>query len=216
MKKKEDEKGRKEEKYVNYYYYYNYYYYWSPTGSFSVSFPQEGTYHYAGPEIVGGLVMRGRINVVRPAHQVLKVAVMLGEQEATYQVEGSEAVTVSGCNPILETPLDGCDLPDLTIPDDGNLYFQFHTCYTPVVTSLASSTTHTVDGLSALEMLGGDSLTITGSGFGDADCQVEVSIGDASCTVTSASDTSVTCDLDDLENLRSGAYLPVTVKAINR
>ncbi|XP_045124918.1 fibrocystin-L-like [Portunus trituberculatus] len=185
-------------------------------GSFSVSFPQEGTYHYAGPEIVGGLVMRGRINVVRPAHQVLKVAVMLGEQEATYQVEGSEAVTVSGCNPILETPLDGCDLPDLTIPDDGNLYFQFHTCYTPVVTSLASSTTHTVDGLSALEMLGGDSLTITGSGFGDADCQVEVSIGDASCTVTSASDTSVTCDLDDLENLRSGAYLPVTVKAINR
>ncbi|XP_063881713.1 uncharacterized protein LOC135111963 [Scylla paramamosain] len=34
--------------------------------------------------------------------------------------------------------------------------------------------------------------------------------------VTSASDTSVTCDLDDLDNLRSGAYLPITVKAINR
>ena len=65
-------------------------------------------------------------------------------------------------------------------------------------------------------MLGGDSLTITGSGFGDLDCQVEVSIGDASCSVTSASDTSVTCDLDDMENLRSGGYLPVTVKTINR
>ncbi|XP_063846340.1 fibrocystin-L-like isoform X1 [Scylla paramamosain] len=185
-------------------------------GSFSVTFPQQGSHYYAGPVMAGGLVMRGQINVVRPPHQALRVAVMLGDQEANYQVDGSEVVTVSGCDPILETPLDGCDLPDLTIPDDGNLYFQFHTCYTPVVTALAPSTTHTVEGLSALEVVGGDSLTISGSGFGDLACQVEVSVGDASCSVTSASDTSVTCDLDDLENLRSGAYLPVTVKAINR
>lgn len=97
--------------------------------------------------MAGDQVMRGQINVVRPPHQALRVAVKLGDQEATYQVDGSEVVTVSGCDSILETPLDGCDQSDPATPDDGNLYFQFHTCHTPVVTGLAPSTTHTVDGL---------------------------------------------------------------------
>ncbi|XP_063849279.1 fibrocystin-L-like isoform X1 [Scylla paramamosain] len=185
-------------------------------GSFTVAFPQQGIHYYAGPTLPGGVVMRGQVNVVRPPHQALRMAVLLGDKEATYQVAGSQVVNMSGCDPILEMPLDGCDLPDLTTPENGYLYFHFHTCHTPVVSALASSTTHTVKGLSGLQVVGGDSLTITGSGFGDLACQVEVSVGEASCSVTSASDTSVTCDLDDLDNLRSGAYLPITVKAINR
>ncbi|XP_063857345.1 fibrocystin-L-like [Scylla paramamosain] len=160
--------------------------------------------------------MRDQVNVVRPPHQALRMAALLGDKEATYQVAVSQVVNMSGCDPILEMPLDGCDLPDLTTPENGYLYFHFHTCHTPVVSALASSTTNTVKDLSGLQVVGGDSLTITGSGFGDLACQVEVSVGEASCSVTSASDTSVTCDLDNLDNLRSGAYLPITVKAINR
>ncbi|XP_063855000.1 fibrocystin-L-like [Scylla paramamosain] len=128
-------------------------------GSFTVAFPQQGIHYYAGPTLPGGVVMRGQVNVVRPPHQALRMAALLGDKEATYQVAGSQVVNMSGCDPILEMPLDRCDLPDLTTPENGYLYFHFHTCHTPVVSALASSTTHTVKGLSGLQVVGGDSLS---------------------------------------------------------
>ena len=91
--------------------------------------------------------MRGQINVVRQQHQALKVTIKLADKEATYEVTGSEVISVSGCDSIQESAIDACDVADPVVPEDGNLYYQPHTCYTPVVTAIETSTTHTVPGV---------------------------------------------------------------------
>lgn len=41
-------------------------------------------------------------------------------------------------------------------------------------------------------------------------------MGDASCSVTSANTDTVTCDLDDLNNLIGGQPFPVRLTVLNR
>lgn len=69
---------------------------------------------------------------------------------------------------------------------------------------------------SGLQVAGGATLTLTGSGLGESTCQTEVWVGDASCTVTASSDTSVTCNLDDYDSMVSLQPFPLVVNVINR
>ena len=47
----------------------------------------------------------------------------------------------------------------------------------------------------------GTLLTIDGSNFGTEACHMDVKLGEASCAIASASDSQVTCTLDNQEGL---------------
>lgn len=82
--------------------------------------------------------MRGQINVIRPPTEARRMTVLLGDQEATINLSDiEESITGEGCTPNQE-PLADCTEPDPVVPDDGFLYFQAHTCYTPVISSIAT------------------------------------------------------------------------------
>lgn len=91
--------------------------------------------------------MRGQINVIRPPTEARKITVLLGDQEATIDLSNvEEPIAGDGCTPNQE-PLADCTEADPTVPDDGYLYFQAHTCYTPVISSVATDSFTGVPGL---------------------------------------------------------------------
>lgn len=91
--------------------------------------------------------MRGQINVIRPPTEARKMTVMLGSQEATINLSGAEEpIARDGCS-ANQAPLADCTVPDLAIPDDGNLYFLAHTCHTPVVSRMYTDSFTGIPGL---------------------------------------------------------------------
>lgn len=75
------------------------------------------------------------------------MTVLLGDQEATINLDGSEdPFTGDGCS-ATQAPLSDCTEPDPAIPEDGGLYFLAHTCHTPIVTSISTDAFTGVPGL---------------------------------------------------------------------
>ncbi|XP_050685917.1 fibrocystin-L-like isoform X2 [Eriocheir sinensis] len=184
-------------------------------GQFTVNFNQQGTYFYSGqPASSSGLVMRGQINVIRPPTEARKITVLLGDQEATIDLSNvEEPIAGDGCTPNQE-PLADCTEADPTVPDDGYLYFQAHTCYTPVISSVATDSFTGVPGLSGVQLIEGVSLNIEGSGFNDeasGQCKSSVRVGNAPCVLGQVgSSTALTCD-PNMEDL-GVSYYPVSVR----
>ncbi|XP_063605340.1 fibrocystin-L-like [Penaeus indicus] len=191
----------------------------SPTsaGSYIVAFPHQGTYFYAGTPIANNVVLSGSVEVLKPAQKAYKVMLSLGGIEAEFVPDGAAvSVSVDGCAPILEAAITDCNSTAPDAPDADALYFITDMCLTPAVTGVSASSTQNVPGLSGLQVAGGATLTLTGSGLGDSTCQTQVWVGDSSCTVTASSDTSVTCDLDDYDSMVSLRPFPLVVNVINR
>ncbi|ROT65416.1 putative fibrocystin-L [Penaeus vannamei] len=187
------------------------------SGSYIVTFPHRGTYFYAGTPIANNVVLSGKVEVLKPAQKAYKVTLSLGGIEAEFVPDGAAvSVSVDGCSPILETAVADCNSTAPDAPDADALYFITDMCFTASVTGVSASATQNVAGLSGLQVAGGATLTLTGSGLGESTCQTEVWVGDASCTVTASSDTSVTCNLDDYDSMVSLQPFPLVVNVINR
>ncbi|XP_068250285.1 fibrocystin-L-like [Palaemon carinicauda] len=189
-------------------------------GSFTVDFPHAGTYFYAGHPLIDdedAVVMLGQINVVKPAQSVNKIIVKLNEIEADYDPIGANpSASVDSCPSLITDPVDGCNSTAPSVPDTDNLYFISDLCMTPTVTGISASAVESVPGIQGIQVRTGVTLTISGTGFGTTTCQSSVKIGPASCTVTASSDTSITCDLDDENNVVSLKAFPVAVTIANR
>ncbi|KAK3879633.1 hypothetical protein Pcinc_015818 [Petrolisthes cinctipes] len=187
----------------------------TPSGAFQVEFNHESTVYFAG-DPTQGTTLSGQITVMRPGQEAYPIQVILGGIAATYEPDNIDAtLSVSGCPTLVEGPLDGCNLTSPTTTPTG-LSFTTHTCLTPSLTQITASATESLPGLRGIQVRGGATLTLTGSGFGDATCQHLVSVGGAGCSVTSATTDTVTCDLDDLANLVPSKPFPVRVVVLNR
>ncbi|KAK7084669.1 Fibrocystin-L [Halocaridina rubra] len=188
-------------------------------GSMTVDFHNAGTFYYAGDLVAGTVVMSGQIIVVSPAQDAHKVEVKLGGVEAEYDPTNSRVFNSrnsgGSCNAI-NNFLDGCSSSAPLAPGSDHLYFVTDICLTPVITAVSASAVESISGLKGMQVRAGVSLTINGIGFGNETCQNSVKIGSASCTVTSSTETSVTCDLDDIINIISLKAFPIQVIVNNR
>ncbi|CAH1803034.1 unnamed protein product, partial [Owenia fusiformis] len=105
----------------------------------------------------------------------------------------------------LSNTIDGCTNSGVSSNNSVGFEFEFTECSTATVTSVSpnSGTSYT-------------SITITGTGFGPEICQNDIMIGSQPCTISAASETSLTCNLDHGAVQQVGVAYPVTVTVNNR
>lgn len=116
----------------------------------------------------------------------------------------SDPIDNSSCGAVTNgTSMCSDNLP--TGGDPTKFNFAFWTCSTPTV-NLIDFTNGTVQ----------TSITITGEGFSDSNCQNEVSFGDFNCDVTSSDSTAVTCTLAKSGEPELGVLHPLAVRVGNR
>lgn len=97
----------------------------------------------------------------------------------------------------------GCSFPPVAF-SQGKFRVSFDTCYTPGVTSLDKNQGTT-----------SDKISISGYGFSSTSCNNEVTFGDATCTVTSATDSLIECSIDPANNPTIGLMQDVSVRVNN-
>ena len=89
--------------------------------------------------------------------------------------------------------------------DSDKFNFAFWTCATPII-----------DMIDQRNGTAKTAITITGEGFSTADCQNEVLFSDSACSVTSSSESSVTCTMDKSSEPQLGIYHPISMRVGNR
>ena len=111
------------------------------------------------------------------------------------------------CTPTLDAIHDNCTaINDNTDPNTPHYVFQFSPCHTPLVHEIMPTMG------SAAEVI-----TIVGTGFSNTMCNNWVIVNDQDCTVMSANDTALTCQLapSDADPLPVGLPLWVVVEVSN-
>ena len=89
--------------------------------------------------------------------------------------------------------------------DQSKFNFAFWTCSTPTISSIDinNGTVQTT-------------ITISGEGLSDKDCQNEIKFGDYTCDVTQSSDTEVKCNFAKAAEPELGILYPLSVRVGNR
>ncbi|XP_075681934.1 fibrocystin-L [Rhinoderma darwinii] len=173
-----------------------------PSGVFSYQFTSPGTYYFSSGYVNDGqtIVMQGVINVVPISDQSSPVRVSVGGKEATY-----------ASAPLPTTPPTDCVTPDPECPrftfspaSNTSMWFGFSECYSPIITSITpnSGTIH-------------DSITIRGTGFSTHTCANQVSVGKYPCAVSSADNSSITCNVDPQDTMNVGVAELVSLTVNN-
>lgn len=98
-----------------------------------------------------------------------------------------------------------CTDSEAAVSNANKFNFAFWTCSTPVVNSVSvnNGTTKT-------------DITISGEGFSNTNCQNEVSFGGVPCNVTSSSEDSVTCNLENSGEPELGILHQIEMRVHNR
>ncbi|XP_066939677.1 fibrocystin-L-like [Macrobrachium rosenbergii] len=195
-------------------------------GSVSVEFPNAQIVYFAGAPVYDDLVMTGQVNVLRPKPETFRVTVKLGGITATNELGGGSGSTnfgtgINGCGSTVDTALSRCDVNGTAYvpsspPDNSHLYFFTDKCFTPSVTGVSADRTFSVAQLSGLQVTAGVTLTINGTGFGPQSCQNQVKIGEAVCTVVTASESLIECKLQSQEELMSIKPYGLQLNVVNR
>ncbi|XP_066939673.1 fibrocystin-L-like [Macrobrachium rosenbergii] len=198
----------------------------TPTGSLAMKFPNAQTIYFASAPLYNNLVMTGQVNVLRPEQRTLRFTVNLGGFTAVNELGGGSVNTnfgtnVNGCGATLDTALSSCDVNGTSyVPsspqNDSHLYFITDKCFTPSVTAVSADRTHSLAQLSGLQVSAGATLKINGTGFGPQSCQNLVKIGDATCTVISATESFIECELRSQDELMSIMPYSLQLKVVNR
>ncbi len=118
------------------------------------------------------------------------------------QIAGSsDPIDNSYCGSTTSAVLNVCN--ETSVASDA-FYFDWSPCHTPEVHTISPTMGPATD-----------SLTISGSGFSTTACQNEVMIGDKNCTVTSATENTITCLINTENNMAIGVFAPVEVRVNN-
>ncbi|XP_068236296.1 fibrocystin-L-like [Palaemon carinicauda] len=196
------------------------------TGSLTMMFPNAQTVYYAGTPVFDDLVMTGQVNVLRPEPGIFRITVTLGGISATVELGGASGNSdfgtgVDSCGATIDTALSSCYINGTTYvpmspPDNNHLYFATDKCFTPSVTAVSADKSFSLAQLSGLQVSAGVTLTINGTGFGSLSCQNQVKIGDAICTVISATENLIECQLQSQEEMMSIMPYALQLKVVNR
>ena len=116
----------------------------------------------------------------------------------------ADPVDSSSCSSVTSAKT-GCSDALPSGGDSSKFNFAFWSCATPVIDMVSpnNGTAKTV-------------ITIAGEGFSTTDCQNEVMFSDSACTVTSSSESSVTCTMDKSDEPTLGVYHPISMRVGNR
>ncbi|KAL4228989.1 Fibrocystin-L [Mactra antiquata] len=179
----------------------------SKTGHYIHQFNQVGTFYvWSGYVDVWGIKnYAGTINVVSSQSSLGEIDVQVGNAHALHNVGGSsEPVDSSACQSTTSVK-SGCTDSLPSGGDSDKFNFAFFSCSTPIVNSVSvnNGTTQT-------------EITITGEGFSTTECQNEVMFGDVPCTVTMATETRLTCNLDKTGEPELGIYHQLSMRVQNR
>lgn len=125
-------------------------------------------------------------------------------------VTNSIAVTVDGNNctivSVHETNIS-CIAPSHAAGSVDVVVTSAGTTYPSETFTYSSAATPTVSSVTPTNGIGGNAVTIAGTGYSSTDSDNAVTVGGATCTVTASSPTSITCTLGDQQ---TGAY-PIKV-----
>ena len=140
-------------------------------GNFSYTFTQPGTYYYAS-DLNNFVQLRGLVIVEESTNVTFPISVKVNDYYAEYYTADNQTVNESTTlqNPILQEPFT----------------FAYSSYATPAVT-----------GIAPLHASIADELTISGYGFSTVLTMNTITIGDNNtCSITNASETSISCLLD--------------------
>ena len=165
----------------------------SSKGNHIYQFASEGTFFYNTEDVIAGedVYMPGKVVVAAPSEdEVVEVTASVGSVTAS---------TVLGAAPAMPTPSDGCTFADNSCASASTgdaLEFTFASCLTPEISNVAVSSGAASGNDSAVMGYGDAQLTITGSGFSAVQCENIVKVGDTLCSVSSATESEIVCDVD--------------------
>ncbi|XP_053372863.1 fibrocystin-L-like [Mercenaria mercenaria] len=179
----------------------------SKNGQYTKQFTETGIFYvwsgYVDPWSIKHY--SGTVEVTAAQSRLEEISVKVGGIEALHNVGGAaDPSDSSGCKSVT-TGIDTCSDSQPTGGDSSKFNFAFWTCSTPTVSSIDvnNGTVQTT-------------VTLSGEGFSNTDCQNEISFGAYSCDVTSSSDTMVTCNFAKSEEPDLGVLYPVAVRVGNR
>ncbi|XP_053388767.1 fibrocystin-L-like isoform X2 [Mercenaria mercenaria] len=179
----------------------------SRNGVFTNQFVRTGMYYvWSGFVDIWGIKnYAGTIKVVQANSTSEKISVRVGKAEAEH-VTGDEIHLVDStvCKHI-STGKTGCTEREVSFTDNSVFSFAYWSCYTPIVNSVNvnNGTTKT-------------NIIITGEGFSYTECQNEVSFGGQRCHVTTASENSLTCNIEKIERPDVAILHQLELKVNNR
>ena len=116
----------------------------------------------------------------------------------------ADPVDTSSCSSVTSAK-SGCSDALPSGGDSSKFNFAFWSCATPVI-----------DMVNPNNGTAKTAITISGEGFSTTDCQNEVKFSDYGCTVSSSSESSVTCTMDKSEEPTLGVYHPISMRVGNR
>ena len=152
-------------------------------GNFSYMFTQSGTYYYAS-NLDNFVQLRGTVIVEELTNITFPISVKVNNYSAEYQ-----------------TVNDSSTFQDAFFPEVLVVTFTYTTYATPVVTDITPLYANTQD-----------EITISGQGFSTISTMTTVTIGDNyTCSITNASETSISCLLDPSSMLPINKPLPIEV-----
>ncbi|KAI0230284.1 Fibrocystin-L [Lamellibrachia satsuma] len=166
----------------------------TPTGNYRYRFVEVGTFYYwSGPINSKNVVMRGVVHVVKKKSYVEPLTYKVGTIEPTY--EPSEKKRRKRSVECASIPITEC-----TNTEPVEFQVAFLTCLASEMTSISPQQGTTLD-----------TIIITGSGFVASEDCTEVLVGGKPCLISSVTNTTIECKVDNTAELEIGYRYEVTV-----
>ncbi|XP_061189118.1 fibrocystin-L-like [Saccostrea echinata] len=178
----------------------------APSGMFKYQVTKAGDVFYWSDYVDANkqIAFRGSINVAARPQSVEDFGLKLGGYEAEYDTTSGVADPAATSCEITST-ISGCTDAPATGGSAGKFHFSFEKCQSPTVSSISHDQGHAVQ-----------DITLTGAGFGAKSCQHQIDMGDYSCSPSSASASSLVCNVDGTTKPEVGVMKEIQLSVQNR
>ncbi|XP_033119895.1 fibrocystin-L-like [Anneissia japonica] len=185
----------------------------SKSGKYLYKFNNEGYYYYSSGPVNSDVsddnkfYLTGVIRVLPYRSIAYPASVTLNgiAAEHEFNAQATAPTDSSGC-PGGDDTISICFSPKPTIDDKSKFFFSFWDCSTAIIEKIEPL-------IGSAEQ----TITITGSGFSDRNCENEVQIGyHHSCSVIFSNDSVIKCSIETESSLQVGYYQEISLNVKNK